>query len=68
MRKIVVAVVALVAIGIAVPMALGVPAPKATGGVDFTFPTESGSVNAHASFTAQGTTVDAKGQIQYRDD
>ena len=67
-RLAVVLAAAIVAIGVAVPVALSDPAGKATGGVDFTFEGPSGPVNAHASFTAQGTPVDAKGQIQYQDD
>ena len=65
MKKVLVAALALVAIGIAVPMALGAPAPKATGGVDWTAP--GGSLTGHTSFTAQGTPLAATGQVQYQD-
>lgn len=68
MKKVLVAVLSLVAIGTAVPVALSGPAGKATGDVGWTYVSPTGPVNAHAGFTAQGTTVSGKGQIQYQDD
>jgi hypothetical protein len=63
-KKILVALLtAVVAVGIAVPMALGASAPKATGGVDWVY----GASTGHVSFNAQGTTTDAKGQLSYTD-
>ena len=68
MKNVLVAALALVAIGTAVPVAMSGPVGKATGDVGWTYISPTGPVNAHATFTAQGTTVDAKGQIQYQDD
>ncbi len=62
MRKILLSgLAAVVAMSIAVPVALGASAPKATGNVDWVF----GSVTGNVTFDAQGTTTDAKGQLAY---
>ena len=64
MKKILVALIAVIAVvAVAVPMALAGSAPKATGDVDWAY----GAVTGNVTFNAQGTTTDAKGQLQYTD-
>jgi hypothetical protein len=61
-KRILVALIAVVALGgVAVPMALGASAAKATGDVDWVY----GAYTGHVNFNAQGTTTDAKGQLAY---
>jgi hypothetical protein len=61
-KNILVALIAVVAVvAVAVPMALAASAPKATGNVDWVY----GAYTGNVTFTAQGTTTDAKGQLDY---
>ena len=61
-RILLIGLAALVAVSIAVPVALGASAPKATGNVDWVY---GPAVTGNVTFDAQGTTTDAKGQLAY---
>ena len=65
MKRLLLAAVAVVAIGAAVPAALAAPAPKATGDVDWSY--APSATTGHVSFNAQGTITDAKGELVYSD-